>query len=141
MSVEDTRRPAYGVGRVLILVYAVLALAATGRSLYQMMTKLHDAPLAYTLSAVAAVIYIVATVALAHNGRRMRKVAWTAVVIECVGVWVVGGLSLVHPELFPDETVWSQFGAGYGYVPAVLPILGMIWLYRSSPVRIEKLAE
>lgn len=141
MTVADTRRPAYGFGRVLILVYAVFALAATARSTVQLIRDMSAAPLAYGLSAFAAVVYIVATVALAHNGRRMRRVAWVAVVVEFLGVWGIGALSVARPELFPDETVWSQFGSGYGYVPAVLPLLGMIWLYRSSPVRIEKMAE
>lgn len=141
MTVADTRRPAYGFGRVLILVYAVFAFAATARSTVQLIRDMSAAPLAYGLSAFAAVVYIVATVALAHNGRRMRRVAWVAVVVEFLGVWGIGALSVARPELFPDETVWSQFGSGYGYVPAVLPLLGMIWLYRSSPVRIEKMAE
>ncbi|NTW40635.1 MAG: hypothetical protein HGA44_12235, partial [Cellulomonadaceae bacterium] len=48
-------------------------------------------------------------------------------------VLVVGGLSLARPSLFPDATVWSGLGAGYGYVPLVLPVLGMAWLRRTRP--------
>jgi len=33
---------------------------------------------------------------------------------------------------FPDETVWSQLGAGYGYVPLVLPFVGLWWLRRTG---------
>ncbi|MGM0384540.1 MAG: hypothetical protein ACQERF_00965 [Actinomycetota bacterium] len=140
-QLTDTRRRAYGLGRVLILVYGVFALAATARSAVQLIRDAGAAPLAYGLSAFAAVVYIVATVALAHNGRRMRRVAWVAVLVEFTGVLVVGALSLGRPELFPDETVWSQFGSGYFFVPLVLPILGITWLWRSAPVRIERLAE
>ncbi len=140
-QLPDSRRRAYGLGRVLILVYGVFALAATARSAVQLIRAADAAPLAYGLSAFAAVVYIVATVALAHNGRRMRRVAWGAVVVELTGVLVVGALSLGRPDLFPDETVWSQFGSGYFFVPLVLPVLGITWLWRSAPVRIERLAE
>jgi cytochrome bd-type quinol oxidase subunit 2 len=140
-SAVDTRRPAFGMGRVLILVYGIFAVAATARAGVQLITKAHEAPLAYALSALAGVVYVVATVALGHNGRRMRRVGWTAVIFELVGVLTVGTLSVVSPELFPDDTVWSGFGSGYGYVPAVLPLLGIAWLWHSSPARIAARAE
>ncbi|PWD52330.1 hypothetical protein C8046_03345 [Serinibacter arcticus] len=116
----------------------MLALAATARSLYQLTTKASEAPLAFALSAVAALIYVVATVALAHNGTRMRRVAWAAVIIELVGVVAVGIWSFASPESFPEATVWSHLGQGYGYVPAVLPVLGLWWLWRSDPARLVR---
>jgi len=119
-----------GPGRVLVLVYGVFALAATGRSSLQLATKAEEAPLAYTLSALAAMIYVVATVCLARPGPRATRLAWAAVAVELAGVLAVGTLTVADPELFPDDTVWSQFGAGYGYVPAVLPFLGLAWLWR-----------
>ena len=137
-QVEDTRRPAYGPGRVLIFVYGVFAVSATARASVQLIRNTAEAPLAYSLSAVSAVVYVVATVALAHNGRRMRRLAWTAVSIEMVGVLVVGILSLLTPELFPRDTVWSRFGSGYGYIPLVLPAVGLVWLWRSSPGRVAR---
>ncbi len=48
--------------------------------------------------------------------------------VELVGVLVVGTVSYLAPSDFPDRTVWSHFGAGYGYVPLLLPILGLLWL-------------
>ncbi|MFE6646431.1 hypothetical protein ACFVJS_07725, partial [Nocardioides sp. NPDC057772] len=53
--------------------------------------------------------------------------------IELAGVLVVGVLSLVVPSWFPDDSVWSKFGIGYGFVPALLPILGLLWLWRGRP--------
>lgn len=117
-----------GPGRLLVLVYGVLAVAATARSAVQIGRDLEVAPLAYVLSGVAGVVYLVATVALA---RGMRRLAWAAVGFEAVGVVVVGLLSVLAPALFPDDTVWSRFGAGYGYVPLVLPVLGLVWLART----------
>ncbi len=121
-----------GPGRLVVAVYAVLAIAATFRSGVQILRDLDAAPLAYTLSAVAAVVYVVATVALARGGR-WRSVAWAAVGTELVGVLVVGALSVTRPDLFPDATVWSGFGQGYGYVPLLLPVLGLWWLWRTRP--------
>ncbi|WP_228760171.1 hypothetical protein [Pseudactinotalea sp. HY158] len=135
-AVPDTRRPAYGAGRALIAAYGVFALAASARASVQLIRDSSEAPLAYTLSAFSALVYIAATIALAHNGRRMRRVGWIAVAIELVGVVLVGTLSLTHPELFQHDSVWSLYGRGYGFVPLVLPVLGITWLWRSSPGRI-----
>ncbi len=112
-----------------MFVYGIFALAATGRSTLQLATEAAEAPLPYTLSAFAAVVYIVATFALA-TGRRVLALA--AVGIELVGVLVVGVTSLVLPQEYPDSTVWSDFGAGYGYIPLVLPLVGLWWLLRGS---------
>jgi hypothetical protein len=126
-----------GVGRVLIAVYGLLALAATGRSVFQLLDDFERAPVAYALSALAAVVYIVATVALVLPGDRWYRVAWITIGFELLGVLVVGVLSIVDPVLFPDKTVWSQFGRGYGFVPLVLPVLGMLWLRARRPVRAD----
>lgn len=134
----DTRRPAFGAGRVLIVVYGIFALAATARAGYQLIAKGSEAPLAYGLSAFSAAVYVVATIALAHNGRRLRVVAWVTVLIELAGVVAVGILSVTHPEMFAADSVWSSFGQGYGYVPFVLPFLGLAWLWWSSPRRLSQ---
>jgi hypothetical protein len=116
-----------GPGRVLVAVYGVFALSATARAGVQIATSFADAPLAYTLSALAGAVYIVATVALARGARR---VALAACGFELLGVLTVGTLSVVDGEAFPDATVWSDFGQGYGYVPLVLPVVGLWWLLR-----------
>ncbi|HLP22825.1 MAG TPA: hypothetical protein VK139_02145 [Microbacteriaceae bacterium] len=121
-----SRRPA-GIGRVLIAVYGVLALAATGRSFVQVATKFDQAPLAYSLSAIAALVYIVATVALIR-GQRTARLARITIVFELVGVLGIGLLSVFVPTLFPHDTVWSGFGRGYVFIPLVLPVLGLWWL-------------
>lgn len=123
-----------GPGRLLVAVYGILALAATARGVYQVATKLDEAPVAYLLSVASGVVYAVATVALATDRRRL---AWITVGIETVGVLVVGTLSLVDVGEFPDETVWSGFGQGYGYVPLVLPFLGLWWLWSTGRTRAD----
>lgn len=126
---DPTRRALGGPGVVLVVVYGVLALAATGRSVLQILSYYDRAPLAYILSAVAAAVYILATWCLARGGRWVR-VGVVACTIELVGVLVVGTASYLLPEAFPDKTVWSHFGQGYGFVPLVLPVLGLLWFRR-----------
>ncbi|HEX5115604.1 MAG TPA: hypothetical protein VFW65_10450 [Pseudonocardiaceae bacterium] len=123
-----------GPGRLLIAVYAIFALAATARSAVQIATKFHEAPLAYVLSAVAAVFYIVATVCLARGSATSRRVATISCTVELIGVLAVGTASVLAPSAFPDSTVWSVFGEGYGYVPVVLPILGLWWIRHASRI-------
>ncbi len=118
-----------GPGRVLVALYGVFALAASARAGVQIATRFHEAPLAYLLSALAAVVYIVLTVALARGDRRL---ALAACLVELTGVLVVGTLSLVDAAAFPHATVWSGYGAGYLFVPLILPVLGLFWLRRGA---------
>jgi hypothetical protein len=109
-------------------VYGLFALSASARAGVQIATKFHEAPVAYVLSALAAVIYIVATVALARNDRRLALACCS---VELFGVLAVGTASLLDRAAFPDSTVWSGYGMGYGFVPFVLPIIGLWWLRRT----------
>lgn len=121
------------VGQVLIAAYAVFAVAAGARSFAQIVTKLDEAPVAYLLSALAAVVYLVATLAFRRPGRRAFRVALAACLFELVGVLGVGLWTFLDPGLFADETVWSSFGQGYGFVPLVLPFVGLAWLRHVEP--------
>jgi hypothetical protein len=122
-----------GVLSLLVSVYAILSLAAVGRSGYQIATKFDVAPLAYSLSAVAAVVYVVATLGLVMTGRSWAKrVAVVAIVFEGAGVLIVGAVSVFLTDLFPADTVWSDFGRGYLFIPLVLPFLGLWWLIRQG---------
>jgi len=131
------RRRMSGVGRVLVVVYGILALAALGRSVFQIIDRFAEAPIAFSLSAVAAVVYLVATIALAA---RWDRLAWITIGFELLGVLVVGTISVVAPgvlglhEVNPfgrEATVWSVYGAGYVFIPLVLPVLGLLWLRRT----------
>lgn len=132
----DQSSRAVGVGRVLIVIYAILALGATARSVVQILTKFDAAPVAYLLSALSGVVYILATIALVKRGTTWYRIAWVTIAFELLGVLTVGILSIVDPVLFPSDTVWSYFGRGYVFIPLVLPILGMIWLYVRRPAKV-----
>ena len=113
---------------MLVAFYGLFALAATSRSVVQLTTKFHEAPLAYLLSAFAAIVYIVATISLGRGGSTSRRVARVAISVELVGVLVVGAASELFSGAFPASTVWTGFGSGYGFVPLVLPFVGLWWL-------------
>jgi hypothetical protein len=121
-----------GIGRLLIVFYAVFAVSSTARASFQILTKFEQAPLAYSLSLVSALVYILATVSLAKSGRSWRQIALASVIFELIGVLAVGALSFSAPELFAHPSVWSGFGVGYGYIPLALPILGLIWISRTT---------
>jgi hypothetical protein len=122
---ESTRT---GPGRVLVAVYAIFALSATARAGVQIATKFSHAPVAYLLSALAAVVYIIATVTLANGSPMARRIAILSCSVELVGVLAIGTWSVADRATFPDATVWSGYGSGYGFVPLVLPVFGLLWL-------------
>jgi len=126
------RPTASGPGRLLVAVYAVFAVAATSRAFVQIVTKFHEAPVAYLLSAVAGVVYILATVGLTRSSAAGRRLAVVACSAELVGVLTVGTLSVVDGDLFPDEAVWSVYGQGYFFLPVLLPAIGLWWLRRTA---------
>jgi hypothetical protein len=135
---KQTSSRVRGVGQVLVAVYAIMALGATARSIVQILTKFATAPVAYSLSALAAVVYIIATVALIRPGAAWYRVAWITLSFELLGVVTVGALTVFDSTLFPSDTVWSYFGRGYVFIPLVLPVLGMIWLSRNRPADRER---
>lgn len=122
-----------GPGRLIIAVYVIFVIGTVSRSIFQISTKWDQAPLAYGLSAFAAAVYVVATVSLTRPGVRAWWVSVIAIGIEMLGVLVIGVWSYLAPDQFPDPTVWSHFGQGYLFIPLVLPVAGLWWLYRTRP--------
>jgi hypothetical protein len=114
-----------GLGRVLVFVYGIFAVAATARALVQLATEASKAPVAYSLSLFSGLVYIAATWALATDH---RKLAIATILVELSGVLVVGTFS--HPDDIDKASVWSDYGNGYGFVPLVLPFIGLWWLFR-----------
>lgn len=112
----------------LIVCYAVLALAALGRSSYQISTKFADAPLAYSVSALSAILYAVIAIALWKGHQRIALIGTS---IELAGVLIVGTLGYIESSWWPDETVWTGYGSAYGWVPLILPILALWALLRT----------
>lgn len=131
----DVPPTATGFGRVVVALYAVMAVAACSRSAVQIGREFSAAPIAYGLSAFAAVVYVLATVGLARRGAGARRLASVACTVELVGVLAVGTFTVAVPSDFPDQTVWSLYGMGYLFIPLFLPVLGLWWLRRTGAGR------
>ncbi|MFD8010117.1 hypothetical protein [Streptomyces sp. NPDC058955] len=120
-----------GPGMLLVWLYGVMSVGAASRSVYEISAKFDEAPLAYTLSAVAAVVYVFITYTLVRGGETARRAALVCCAAELAGVLIVGTWTLLEPSAFPDSTVWSEFGYGYVFIPVLLPLSGIWWLRRS----------
>ncbi|WP_233722175.1 hypothetical protein [Nesterenkonia massiliensis] len=123
-----------GIGMLIITAYGIFAVSSFARALYQILTDFETARVAYLLSGFAAGVYILATLALARTSARAWVVALVAVLVEMAGVLGVGLWTFLDPELFNRATVWSHFGEGYGYIPLILPFIGLFWLLRHRPM-------
>ncbi|MFT4147371.1 MAG: hypothetical protein QM632_01050 [Micrococcaceae bacterium] len=128
---ESTGRTS-GFGRTLVFIYAIFAIAATARGVFQLLTKFHEAPLAYFLSLFSGIVYIIATIALAQKGQVWEKVAIVTLCVELAGVLLIGFASILDSKAFPHDTVWSKFGMGYLFIPLFLPIIGLWWLNKNK---------
>lgn len=126
--------PRSGPHKVLLAVYAIFALAAGARSLVQLITEYDDAPVAYWLSFAAAITYVLGWWAIHRAAGGRLGFASVMLWVELAGVLTVGTLSLVEPDWFADASVWSGYGVGYGFVPLVLPVAGLLWLGRQKNV-------
>ncbi|MER6163949.1 hypothetical protein [Streptomyces violaceorubidus] len=120
-----------GPGILLVWLYGVMVVGAVSRSVYQIATEFDRAPLAYSLSALAGVVYGFITYTLVRGGERARRAARVCCAAELVGVLTVGTWTLVEPSAFPDATVWSDYGMGYLFIPVLLPLSALYWLRRA----------
>ncbi|GHH14670.1 MULTISPECIES: hypothetical protein [Streptomyces] len=132
---EKPARLISGPGMLLVWFYGVMVVGALSRSVYQIATEFDRAPLAYTLSAVAGVVYAFITYTLVRGGETARRAALVCCAAELAGVLVVGTWTLVEPSAFPDATVWSEYGMGYVFIPVLLPLSAMYWLRRARERR------
>ena len=126
-----------GPHTLLLTVYAVFTVAAGARSGVQITRDFDAAPVAYSLSILAAVTYALGWLAIRRAAAGRLGFARLVLGLELAGVLGVGTLSLARPDWFPDASVWSGYGVGYGFVPAVLPVLGLLWLHQQRGSRGE----
>ncbi|MGW9077828.1 hypothetical protein [Streptomyces kronopolitis] len=134
-AVPARRSLGTGPGRLLVALYGVFTVAAASRSLYQLLAQFDRAPLAYSLSALSAVVYAFILFSLVRGGEGARRAALACCALELAGVLGVGTWTLLDPSAFPDATVWSDYGMGYLFIPVILPVTGLLWLRRARTER------
>jgi hypothetical protein len=138
---DRSPKPSQGPHLVLLAVYALFILASGSRAIVQIATRFHDAPVAYVLSLVAALTYVAGWFAIRRAAHARPGFAQVLLWIELGGVVVVGTLSLIERDWFRDASVWSDYGAGYGWVPAILPVAGLLWLHRRTTVTSDSIRQ
>lgn len=122
-------------GYVLGISYPVLALSTSVRSLYQIFFK--EGVTNYvppSLSAIAAVCYIVACIGFLYRKKWAWRVSLITLIAETFFALVVGVLSLVIPDVI-GRTVWANFGIDYGFFPFIQPLIGIVWLTWSQTLK------
>lgn len=60
--------------------------------------------------------------------------------VELAGVLAVGTWERLVGQTWGDATVWSGYGAGYGWAPLLLPVVALIMLLRRPPGRRREVA-
>jgi len=114
----------------LLAAYSLLAFAAVGRSTYELIWKFNDAPVPYSFSTAAAVIYLVACWAIWRGDALGVKVGKIACGIELIGVLTIGTITTLGDSAFDVGTVWSFYGRDYGWLPLVVPALALWWFFK-----------
>lgn len=128
-------------GKILGISYPVLALSTGARALYQLFFKEGVTDyLPPALTAVAALVYLIATVGFTVQKRWAWWVSVVALAFETIMVLAVGTLSLLYPDVI-GHTAWSRFGADYAFFPLIQPLLGLIWLFQKETIRAYQVRE
>lgn len=141
-QVVDTRGPSLGLGRLVMAAFWIFGAWVTTNAVVDIVHLDSSGPIGPALVALfAGLLYLLAALALTHNGRRMRMIGWACVCVEAIGPVLVGVLGVGLPQLSDPRSPWGAFGADYWYIPLVLPVVGLVWLWWSNPRRIVELAE
>lgn len=123
-------------GTILGVSYPVLAISTGFRAVYQLGFK--EGVVDYlppALSLIAALCYLTATVGFAVHKRWAWRLSVGVLGFETLMTFVIGILSFTHPEMI-GSTVWRHFGADYGYLPLIQPLLGLAWLFHPEILKL-----
>lgn len=125
-------------GTILGVSYPVLALSTGFRAIYRLGFK--EGVIDYlppTLSLIAALCYLTATIGFTIRKRWAWQLSVVVLSFETFMTFLIGILSFTHPDLV-GNTVWRQFGADYGYLPLIQPLLGLAWLFHPNILKMYK---
>ena len=110
--VQDTRRPAYGWGRILVGVFAVFGAIVLVPSLTTLLRSPDEEPAVWSLNLLGGVLYLLLAVCVAHNGRRMRNIGWMCLGALATMAVLIGVLTLPTPPTSASRC--GRTGAGPG---------------------------
>ena len=142
--VQDTRRPAYGWGRILVGVFAVFGATVLIPALTALVRSPGEAPAIWAFNLLGGGLYVLLAVCVAHNGRRMRNIGWMCLGALATMAVLIGVLTMTSPSPTPADlnaSVWAHWGRSRWYLPAILPVVAAAWMWMSDPRRIVANAE
>ena len=140
--VQDTRRPAYGWGRILVGVFAVFGATVLIPALTALVRSPGEAPAIWAFNLLGGGLYVLLAVCVAHNGRRMRNIGWMCLGALATMAVLIGVLTFPTPSPADlSASVWAHWGRSRWYLPAILPVVAAAWMWMSDPRRIVANAE
>ena len=71
----------------------------------------------------------------------MRMVGWVTISLSIAIPIILWVASLGLDELNSARSAWTGLGADFYFLPLIVSIIGLIWMWRSNPRRIVSLAE
>ncbi|CAM2824357.1 hypothetical protein ACSL103130_03785 [Actinomyces slackii] len=140
-EVQDTRRPAYGAGRLLVVLFAGLGLVILLPAVVALVRAPHTAPVVEAFNILGGLLYLLLAVCVAHNGRRMRNIGWMSLAALATMAVLIGALSLSSPVPYLEGSAWAHGGARLAYLPLIAPVVAAVWMWMSDPRRIVVNAE
>lgn len=140
-TVHDTRRPAYGLGRILVGIFACMGMVILVPAAAALVRHPSEQTLVVSFNLVGGALYILLAVCVAHNGRCMRNIGWMSLAALATMAVLIGALTLSAPMPHLERSAWAQAGAGLWYLPAILPVVAAVWMWMSDPRRIVMNAE
>ena len=140
-GVEDRRRPARGLSRILVVVLGVFGLVLLCPAAVELIRQPLRAPVLGSLNVAAGLLYLLLAVCVAHNGRRMRVVGWMTLAALLTGAVLFGLLTWTGTAPDLGASVWADGGRRHLYLPLVLPPVVGVWMWFADPRRIVVTAE
>ena len=71
----------------------------------------------------------------------MRQVGWVTIGLSIAVPIVLWVASLGLEELNSARSAWTGMGVDFYYLPLLVSLIGVVWMWRSNPRRIVSLAE
>ena len=142
--VQDTRRPAYGGGRVLVGVFAVFGAIVLVPSLVSLLRSPDERPRCGPSTfweAVCTSSWPCVSLITGAGCATSAGCAWGALATMAV---LIGVLTMTVPSPTPADlnaSVWAHWGRSRWYLPAILPVVAAAWMWMSDPRRIVANAE
>lgn len=138
---RDQRPPSLGLGRIIIAIFWLLGAWVFTAAVLDLFHAQGQPWGPRLVALLAGVDYLVAAIALTHNGRRMRLVGWVSIALSIAIPLILWIAALGLDELNSARSAWTGLGADFYYLPILASLIGLVWMWRSNPRRIVSLAE